>query len=83
MRASEALRKILDKTYEPSAMINTTFKGNDLAFKTNDEGLPILLFVGKMNEQGNIKGERYARRLAKDSTGKVIKDHWERKGKAT
>ena len=82
MKPLEGLSKILDKTYEASVMINTSFKGNDLAFKTNEDGLPILLFIGKMNEKGSIKGERYARRLAKDDSGKIIKDHWELKGKA-
>jgi hypothetical protein len=83
MKPLEGLSKILDKTYEPSTMISTTFKGNDLAFKTNEEGLPKLLFIGTMNEKGTIKGERYTRRLAKDDSGKTIKDHWELKGKAS
>ncbi|WP_207422458.1 hypothetical protein [Desertivirga brevis] len=83
MALSEGLIKILNKTYEPLAMVNSEFKGNDLAFKTNEEGLPILLFIGKLDDKGQIKGERYARRLAKDAQGKIIKDHWELKGKAT
>jgi hypothetical protein len=36
-----------------------------------------------MNEQGKIKGERYARTLKYDREGNLIKDHWELKGKAT
>jgi hypothetical protein len=83
MALSEGLIKILNKTYEPSAMVNSEFKGNDLAFKTNEEGLPILLFIGKLDDTGQIKGERYARRLAKDAKGNIVKDHWELKGKAT
>ena len=34
-------------------------------------------------QQGVIKGDRYARTLKYDRDGKLIKDHWERKGKAT
>jgi hypothetical protein len=41
------------------------------------------LFVGKADEAGNIRGDRYARTLKYDREGKLIKDHWERKGKAT
>ena len=83
MKLSEELVKKLSKIYEPSAMHNQKFKGKDLAFKTDEEGRPILLFIGTMTDEGNIKGERYARRLAFDKTGAVIKDHWELKGKAT
>jgi len=83
MKLSEELQKLLNKTYQPLSLINSEFKGNDLAFKTNEEGLPILLFIGKLTENGSIKGDRYARRLAKDRDGKIIKDHWERKGTAS
>jgi hypothetical protein len=38
---------------------------------------------GKLKEDGTIKGERYARTLKYDKEGKIIKDHWELKGKAT
>jgi hypothetical protein len=83
MKLSEELVKRLSKIYEPSAMLNMEFRGNDIAFKTDEEGRPILLFIGKMTNAGTIKGERYARRLAFDNAGNVVKDHWELKGKAT
>ena len=83
MKLSDELIKKLSKIYEPSAMINMEFKGNDIAVKTDDEGRPILLFIGKLTDAGTIRGERYARRLAFDREGKVIKDHWELKGKST
>ncbi|WP_200815674.1 hypothetical protein [Pedobacter africanus] len=35
----------------------------DLAFKTDDKGRLILLFMGKKDACGKIMGERYARRL--------------------
>ena len=62
-------------------MVHLKFKDYDLAVKTNEEGNPIVVFIGKVNAEGTIKGDRYARRLLKDKTGKVIKDHWDYKGK--
>jgi hypothetical protein len=64
-------------------MVEMKYKGYDLSFKTDEDGNPILLFIGKKTEHGSIKGERYARTLKKDREGKIFKDHWELKGKAT
>jgi hypothetical protein len=83
MKLGEQVLKILDKKYEPDTLVETVFQRYDLAFKTDEEGRPILLFMGKKEVNGHIKGERYARRLKTDPDGKVIKDHWEHKGKAT
>jgi hypothetical protein len=82
MSLGPALIKILSKTYEPSTLIERKFRGYDIAFKTDESGNPILLFIGKKTEAGTIRGERYARRLVKDNEGNVIKDHWDDKGKA-
>ncbi len=83
MKLSENLQKKLRKIYEPSAMVELTYKGYDLGVKTDEDGNAILLFIGKKTEQGTIKGERYARTLKKDREGKIFKDHWELKGKAS
>ena len=83
MALEEELQKKLKKLYEPSSMVEMKYKGYDLAFKTDDKGNAILLFMGKKTEQGNIKGERYGRTLKYDREGNVIKDHWELKGKST
>jgi len=83
MALNEKLIKILRKTYEPSTLINMRFKENDIAFKTDKEGNAVLLFIGKLKEDGSINGERYARTLKYDKEEKIIKDHWELKGKAT
>lgn len=83
MGLNEELQKKLGKKYEPSSMVEMRYKSYDLSFKTDDEGNAILLFIGKKTEQGTIKGERYARTLKKDREGKIFKDHWELKGKAT
>jgi len=58
MKIGENLLKKLNKKYEPSSMVNLQFRGYDLALKTDDEGNPVLLFIGKANEAGIIKGDR-------------------------
>jgi hypothetical protein len=83
MELKEPILKILDKLYEPSSLIEKQFKRYDLMFKTDEAGRPILLFMGQKDVNGNIRGERYARRLKLGEDGKIIKDHWEHKGKAT
>ena len=83
MALNEDLQKKLAKKFDPSTMIEMKHKNYDLLFKTDAEGNAVLLFIGKKTEHGTIKGERYARTLKKDREGKVFKDHWELKGKAT
>jgi hypothetical protein len=83
MKLKEPILKVLDKHYEPLTLIELKFSRYDLAIKTNEEGLPVLLFMGKKKENGQVVGERYARRLKHDDQGNKIKDHWEHKGKAT
>jgi len=83
MALGEDLQKKLAKKYEISTMVEMQYKGYDLSFKTDEDGNAILLFIGKKTERGTIKGERYARTLKKDREGKIFKDHWELKGKAT
>ena len=80
MSLSEDLLRKLQKTYEPSSTIRQKFRGKDIAFLTDDQGNPIQLFVGQLKENGNIKGERYSRKIVKDRDGKVLRDHWDRKG---
>lgn len=83
MKLGEEVLKILNKNYAPSTMVEVKFKRYDLSFKTDEQGRPILLFMGHKDEKGNIKGERYTRRLKQGPDGEYIKDHWEHKGKAT
>lgn len=80
---NETLTKLLDKTYAPSEMVEAKYQRYDLAFKTDEEGWPILLFMGTKGKDGNIRGERYARRIVRDHEGKITKSHWDHKGKAT
>jgi hypothetical protein len=80
MPLGAAIQKILNKKYEPSSFIEKRFRDYDLGFKTDEEGNPVLLFLGKKTADGHIRGQRYARRLVKDPQGKLIRDHWDDKG---
>lgn len=76
-KLGSAILKIVSKRYEPSTLVNRRFKRLDLSFKTDEEGRPVLLFLGERQADGNIKGERYGRVINANT------DHWEHKGKAT
>ena len=78
----EGVRKLLNKPYPASSINEITYRGRDIAFKTDNEGRPVLLFIGKKIAPGKIRGERYVRSTITTSEGK-LKDHWEKKGKAT
>lgn len=77
------LEKLLKKLYTPSSTINMALRGNDMTIVTNNNGEAIQLFIGKRKQDGNIRGDRYARVLKRDEQGNTIKDHWERKGPAS
>lgn len=83
MKLSERLLLKLSRKYEPSSFVSMKFRGNDLQFKTDDEGNPVILFIGRTMATGKIKGERYVRTLKRDERGFFIKDHWDLKGKTT
>ena len=83
MKLKERMLAELSKTYEPSTLIEKRFGRYDIAFKTDEVGRPVLLFMGSKDENGHIRGDRYARRLKFNDAGEVLKDHWEHKGKAT
>ncbi|GAB4023354.1 hypothetical protein [Spirosoma koreense] len=81
MKLGERLLKHLNKTYAPSQMIAFRFGRYDVAMKTNEDGNPVLAFVGQADERGIIKGQQYARRLVRNAEGAIIKDHWDDRGK--
>ena len=83
MKLGEPMLKQLNKIYAPSTMVDIKYKGYDLSLKTDETGNAVQAFVGKKNEEGIIKGDRYARTIKYDRDGQKIKDHWERKGYAT
>ena len=83
MKLGETMLKKISKKYEPDTMVRLKFKGYDMVLKTDAEGNALLLFIGQAQEDGHIKGHRFARRLLKDAAGNTIKDHWDYKGKVS
>jgi hypothetical protein len=83
MALAETLIKKINRKFEPSSWVSLRFGSKDIALQTDEEGNAVKMFIGKRNEEGIIKGERYARNLVKDREGKIIKDHWDRKGIAS
>ena len=81
MKIRDKLLKVLSKKYAAEHMINQKFERYDISFKTDHEGNPMLLFIGTMDANGKIKGERFTRVLIRDKNGQVLKDHWDAKGK--
>lgn len=81
MELEEPVLKILRKKYQPSSFIETHCNKYDLAFKTDRQGDAIVLVMGHKNEKGQIKGERFTRRLRQMSDGRIVKEFWEHKGK--
>lgn len=71
----------LTRKYEPSSLVRMKFRGNDMAVETDAEGNAVVLFIGRTDDNGRIKGQRYTRTLKADSAGRIIKDHWDLKGK--
>jgi hypothetical protein len=80
MKLGEEILKRINKKFEPYAMVKIRFKSYDIALKTDENGNAIQAFIGKEKENGNIKGDRYTRTLIFDEDGKMIKNHWDRKG---
>jgi hypothetical protein len=83
MALSDDLIKKLKRKFEPSTTTRFRYSANDVVVQSDEEGNAIRAFIGKANEEGIIKGDRYSRSLLKDKEGKIIKDHWDRKGKAS
>ena len=83
MSLGDDLLKKINRKFEPSATIPLRYKNYDLVVVTDKDGNAVQLFMGKAADDGVIKGDRYARTLKYDREGGLIKDHWERKGKAS
>ena len=83
MALGEDLTKKISRKFEPSTTVSMRYRSYDLVLRTDKEGNAIQMFMGRLDEQGLIRGDRYARTLKYDREGKLIKDHWERKGKAS
>ncbi len=80
MELQEPIRKILNKKYQPSSLIVTRYERYDIAIKTDRDGDPMVLLMGRKDEKGHVRGERFTRRLKQTVDGNIIKDRWEHKG---
>ncbi|RYY86232.1 MAG: hypothetical protein EOO15_15040 [Chitinophagaceae bacterium] len=83
MKLGERLLKELNKKFAPAESRQLKVAGYDILVNTDEQGNAIQAFIGKADPHGSIRGDRFARTLKYDREGKLIKDHWERKGKAT
>lgn len=71
----------LNKRYLASSRVDATFRGKDITFFTNDLGEPVTLFIGTRREDGDINGECYVKRIKERVGDKIVKSHWDNKGK--
>ncbi|WP_121353617.1 hypothetical protein [Flavisolibacter nicotianae] len=83
MSLGDALLKKINQKFEPSAKVLLRYRSQDLVLVTDKEGNAVQLFMGRANDEGVIKGDRYARTIKYDRDGRLLKDYWERKGKAS
>ncbi|HWI89712.1 MAG TPA: hypothetical protein VNT20_00500 [Flavisolibacter sp.] len=83
MALSGHLIKKLKQKFEPSTTTQFRHRTSDIIVQTDGEGNAIRAFIGRGNNEGIIKGDRYSRTLKRDKEGNIVKDHWERKGKAS
>jgi hypothetical protein len=78
--AADLLKKI-NKKFDPQSWVSLRYRTHDVALQTDEEGNAVRMFIGRLKDDGVIKGERYSRVLVRDREGRIIKDHWDRKGK--
>lgn len=83
MALSNDLIKKLKAKFEVSTTNQFRYRNSDIVVQTDEEGNAVRAFIGKADNEGIVKGDRYSRTLKKDREGRIIKDHWERKGKAS
>lgn len=81
MAWSEVILKKINKAFAPNTWVEMQFRSYDIVLKTDEDGNAVQMFIGKMKEDGLIKGERYSRKIVRDKEGNIIKQHWDRKGK--
>jgi hypothetical protein len=75
--------KKLNRKFEPTTTSQFRYRTYDVVVQSDDEGNAVMAFIGSANDEGIVKGDRYSRVFKKDKEGKHIKDHWEKKGKAS
>jgi hypothetical protein len=83
MKLGAQVMKVLSKVYEPDAIVIKQVGRQDLAIRADGKGRAVLLFIGRADPQGRIRGERFSSQLQTDEAGNVVKDHWDNKGKTS
>lgn len=83
MSLSDDLIKKLKRKFEPLTTTQFRYRTSDIVVQSDGEGNAIRVFIGRADQEGIVKGDRYSRTLKKDEEGKIIKDHWEKKGRAS
>jgi hypothetical protein len=83
MSLKPGLLKKLAQLYPPNELVQFQFKGLSAAVRIGPDGRAWQLFLGKLDPNGRIRGERYVRTYKEGPDGKVIKDHWDLKGRAS
>jgi len=84
MPLNPRLQKLLEKDYAPQERFDSKFSGKDITYITNDFGEAVTLFIGKRQQDGSINGERYVRRIIRETNSQnIAKSHWELKGKVS
>ncbi len=82
MKLADKLVKLINRKHEPGTMVSLRFGQQDIRLRTDKEGNAVQMFIGREKE-GVIWGDRYSRTIITDREGQLLKDYWERKGKAS
>ena len=65
MALSDDLIKKLKQKFEASTTIHFRYRTNDVVVQSDEDGNAIRTFIGKANDEGIIKGDRYSRTFKK------------------
>ena len=66
MALSDDFIKKLKQKFEPSTKMQFRYRTNEIVVQADEEGNAMRAFIGKANDKGIIKGNRYNRTLKRD-----------------
>ena len=69
---TDIIRKLRRK-FEPSTATQFRYRSSDVVVQSDQEGNAIRAFIGKANDEGIIKGDRYSRVLKKTIMVQLLK----------
>lgn len=73
MSLGEDLIKKLNRKFEPSTTSQFRYRSNDVVVQADENGDAFRAFIGKANEKGFIKGDRYSRTIKKIEKERSLK----------